>query len=590
MQIVEKRGCPYSERVRLFCAFDSLFERNIFHENIDNALGVAQYPALVDDSGSIVYESSQIIQKLKSYTKMSTEPFLYETEWSNMICLWRESLYSDADRNEIKIAARDISSKISINNLSLAFLLPHIYRFQYTNAASPVYQALKESNLIDLIKDYLKSNKLDELSDEIILPKADFLRYLVSEPLSRRSDFYGLSQDKRCYFDTAATGMPLKQPIKKREELLNDYASAHSTVSSFSKKLNAVIPKARNNILEYFELDKSNYSVLFIGNGATAAANYLSHLLNKDIDVIATSLFEHHSSDLPYRKTSKVVKFPNRLHKENYTEDLIDVIENEGAEVVVVTSCSNVNGHRPPIGILSEIAYRNEVGFYLDISQSAAHHDLRLADLPRLDGFYFSGHKVYAPEVLIIRTSILDSIEPALVGGGAVDDVSVEDFSYSPDITSKHQAGTLDVLGINQLSDVISYIKKVGIKKIEAHESWLTEYMFLKLSELDGIVIYSDYMGYSGVIAFNISGMHHEIAASILFDDYGIEVRNACFCAHPYVRDLLRIESIKNFQKGLETIEYNGMLRVSFGLYSKVEEVDRIIAALRSIVAKTKSD
>ena len=44
-----------------------------------------------------------------------------------------------------------------------------------------------------------------------------------------------------------------------------------------------------------------------------------------------------------------------------------------------------------------------------------------------------------------------------------------------------------------------------------------------------------------GTITFNVEGKHHSLVAAILGTEGGIGVRNGCFCAHPYVKQLLKV-------------------------------------------------
>ena len=96
----------------------------------------------------------------------------------------------------------------------------------------------------------------------------------------------------------------------------------------------------------------------------------------------------------------------------------------------------------------------------------------------------------------------------------------------------------------------------------------------------------------AGAISFNIQGVDHGLVAAILNDYYNIAVRNECFCAHPYVEKMLHI-SHKNEIDNLECLDnhlawniepWMGMIRASFGLYNKIEDIDALINALDEII------
>ena len=66
-----------------------------------------------------------------------------------------------------------------------------------------------------------------------------------------------------------------------------------------------------------------------------------------------------------------------------------------------------------------------------------------------------------------------------------------------------------------------------------------------KLSAIDGVNLYGpnpDQMQRTGTIAFNIKGFDHGLTAAALNDYHNIQVRNGCFCAHPYVREMVKRE------------------------------------------------
>ncbi|MFH2003554.1 MAG: aminotransferase class V-fold PLP-dependent enzyme [Bacteroidota bacterium] len=94
-----------------------------------------------------------------------------------------------------------------------------------------------------------------------------------------------------------------------------------------------------------------------------------------------------------------------------------------------------------------------------------------------------------------------------------------------------------------------------------------------------------------GVIAFNIDGMHHALVASILGYEGGIGVRNGCFCAHPYVKNLLRVNQ-EDEHKLTEEIKHGdksnlpGMVRASFGCYNNEEDIERLVDMLDRIIKK----
>ena len=116
--------------------------------------------------------------------------------------------------------------------------------------------------------------------------------------------------------------------------------------------------------------------------------------------------------------------------------------------------------------------------------------------------------------------------------------------------------------------------------------------MLTKLSQIKGIRIYGcldpDINRRVGVIPFNIEGISHDLVAAILSYEYGIGVRSGCFCAHPYVLRLLNVDKNKindykeQVLKGDKT-KLPGLVRVSFGIYNTIEDINRLVVAIYDI-------
>ena len=86
-----------------------------------------------------------------------------------------------------------------------------------------------------------------------------------------------------------------------------------------------------------------------------------------------------------------------------------------------------------------------------------------------------------------------------------------------------------------------------------------------RLSELDFITIYGpkNLQNHSGVISFNVNGVHPHDVSSIL-DSQNVCIRSGNHCAQPLLRYM-----------GLDST-----CRVSFYIYNTKEDIDKLINAL----------
>jgi selenocysteine lyase/cysteine desulfurase len=72
--------------------------------------------------------------------------------------------------------------------------------------------------------------------------------------------------------------------------------------------------------------------------------------------------------------------------------------------------------------------------------------------------------------------------------------------------------------------------------------------------------------------------------AEILSEEAGIAVRSGCFCAHPYIHRLLKVPNINIVRMMNNPSEPKpGMVRVSFGLYNELGEVDILLSVLEKV-------
>ena len=94
----------------------------------------------------------------------------------------------------------------------------------------------------------------------------------------------------------------------------------------------------------------------------------------------------------------------------------------------------------------------------------------------------------------------------------------------------------------------------------------LLVYATSKLKQIPGIRIYGEAPEKSGVISFNIEGIHH-YDLGMLLDKMGIAVRTGHLCADTVM---------KHF--GIQ-----GCVRISFGMYNKQDEIDAFIDATNRI-------
>jgi selenocysteine lyase/cysteine desulfurase len=127
---------------------------------------------------------------------------------------------------------------------------------------------------------------------------------------------------------------------------------------------------------------------------------------------------------------------------------------------------------------------------------------------------------------------------------------------------------------------------------IEQDERELTQYALERFMEVPTMHIYGSHRlevaDRIGVITFNLTELPHGLVAAALNDYFGVAMRNQCFCAQPFVRQLLGVAGEDGvapdscIEPGNQRL-VNGMVRASFGLYNTRADVDKAVAALTHI-------
>jgi selenocysteine lyase/cysteine desulfurase len=179
-----------------------------------------------------------------------------------------------------------------------------------------------------------------------------------------------------------------------------------------------------------------------------------------------------------------------------------------------------------------------------------------------------------------------------MVGGGVVQIVTLNDVVWAepPD---RDEAGSPNHVGVIAMAAAVNTLNAIGMDTIAAHEAALAAHALRRLVEIPNLQILGDTDPENaaqrlGVIPFNLPEIDHFKAAAILGHEFGIGVRNGCFCAHPLILHLLNIKEDDAFKVRDDIIqgdksEMPGLIRASFGLYNTIEEIDMFIDALKAI-------
>jgi cysteine desulfurase/selenocysteine lyase len=402
-------------------------------------------------------------------------------------------------------------------------------------------------------------------------------------------------------FDNAASTPPLRAVEAAVHAFMPWYSLVHRGTGFKSQLATHAYERARAITLDFVGADPATQVCIF-GKNTTEAINKLArrYPFRPGRDLVLVSMMEHHSNDLPYRQAARVVHVAVRPNGELDEDDFDRKLAQYGQQVALVSisGASNVTGFINPAHRLARKAHAAGAQILVDTAQLAPHRPVAMGALDDPEHFDYvalSAHKLYAPYgtgALIGRRDTFEQGAPDLSGGGTIEIVTEDSVEWSAP-PERDEAGSPNVVGAVALAAAIQQLQKVGMEAVAAHEAELTAYALERLSGLAHIELLGDpdpagARGRLGVIPFNVAGVPHFLTAAILGYEFGIGVRNGCFCAHPYVLKLLHVspeqaEQVRDEMLAHDRSEMPGMVRASFGLYNTSEEVDAFIEALGCI-------
>ena len=407
------------------------------------------------------------------------------------------------------------------------------------------------------------------------------------------------TQCRYVFLDNAASTPTFRSVLKCIEEFMPWYSGVHRGMGFKAVVATNIYDEVHRIAGQFVGADLAKNVVLF-GKNTTESINQLANHFHFTLeDIVISTMMEHHSNDLPWRKHAHVI------HVGILPDGAVDLVtlKNElkkhagKVKLVAVSGASNVTGICNPIHEIAEWAHEVDAKIFVDAAQLVAHRAVNILpnDHPgHIDFIAYSAHKMYAPfgvGVLIGPTDFFAAGAPDFVGGGTVSYVGLEEVEWGS-LPQKEEAGSPNVVGAVALAEAIKILTSVGMQTIAEHEQQLLEYAIPRIKKLPGVRVYGpndDLSNKVGVVPFNIDGMDHALVATILSIEGGIGVRNGNFCAQPYMRKLLNVTPEEEKQKRAARCDnpiLPGMVRASFGCYNNEEDVDMFLEMLGRIVRK----
>lgn len=381
------------------------------------------------------------------------------------------------------------------------------------------------------------------------------------------------------YLDSASTSQKPRAVIDAVTEYYETYNSnIHRGLYEISMKSTEAYIESKELAAKFINAD-SYRNIIYCRNTTDAiniaALSYAEPRIKKGDHILITDM-EHHSNIVPWLMLAKRkgAVLDHAGLKEKSFIDLDDFREKLDLKpkIVAFTNASNVLGTINDAKLMTKMAHDAGAVVLLDAAQSAPHGKVDVKDI-NCDFMALSSHKMLGPSgigVLYGKEEILEDTTPAIVGSDMIRTVTFDSAEWN-ELPWKFESGTPNIEGAIGFGAAIKYLNSVGLDNIREHEIGLLKYTFSRLDESKGVEIFgpgkNDITKREGLISFNIKGAHpHDV--STIFDTEGIAIRAGHHCAMPLVMGILGQPAVS---------------RMSFYLYNKQEEIDRVVDAIETV-------
>ena len=390
---------------------------------------------------------------------------------------------------------------------------------------------------------------------------------------SIKKEFSILKEGSSVYLDSAATSLTPDRVLEAVNEYYMQYRSnTHRGLYAEAQRATTEYERAREEVAKFIGADTRE--VIFTG-GATLSSNMIMEMLEGVFEnggEVVSGVIDHHALMLPLQRLARRKNMPHE-----YIDVTAECVPDEDAfvsaistktKVVGVTLASNVTGAVVDVKKIADKAHEVGALVVVDATAAAGHMSLDVKELDA-DLVFFSGHNMCGPTgigVLYGKYELLEKLEPALIGGGMVNDVTLENATWA-EVPEKFEAGTQHIAGAIGLGEAVRFLDGVGVEDIQKHARELTRYAQEELSKIEGVTLYSAPVEKNvGIVSFAVEGVHPHDVAEILGKEK-VAVRAGHHCALP-LHSALGIPA---------------STRASMYLYNTKEDVDALVKGVQKV-------
>lgn len=384
----------------------------------------------------------------------------------------------------------------------------------------------------------------------------------------------------RIYLDNAATSWPKPEAVYAAVDRYQRDLGASAGRGAYRSATEAgrMVEAARRSCAALLGVGDAT-RVVFTP-GATAGLNLAIHGLLRRGDHVVSTVCAHNSVLRPLAEAGR------RLGVETTyigcdDQGIVAAAEVAAAmrpntRLIAVTHASNVTGAIQPVADIAALTANSDAFLLVDAAQTLGHLPVEFRSLGA-DVLVASGHKgLLGPlgvGVMVIREGVDSELQPMQQGGTGVE----SQLDRQPDeLPMRYEAGSMPAPAIAGLGAAIDFLRDRAIDAVHAHESMLVERLLARLRELPSVRVYGPVGSQqrASVVSFSAEGYDPQELAAALDASAGVEVRAGLHCA-------------PKMHAALGTLDSGGLVRISPGWSTTVDDVDRAAAAIAAIVEST---
>jgi len=400
----------------------------------------------------------------------------------------------------------------------------------------------------------------------------------VFDGAALRADFPVFDRPHRsgkplAFLDSAASAPKPRAVIEALADAYgHHYANVHRGLYELSEDATARFEDARRTLARFIGAP-SEREVIFVRN-ATEAINLVARTWGAANvgagDRLLLTEMEHHSNVVPWQQLAEASGA--QIDWAPISDDgLLDMaafaeLLERGPKLAAVAHVSNVLGTENPLAEIVRMAHDAGALVLADGAQAAPKLPLDVGALG-VDFYALTAHKHYGPTgvgALWGRFELLRAMPPFMGGGSMIAKVTKQGTTYAAP-PARFEAGTPAIAQAIGMASALRWLDALGMDAVLAHEREIADYALERVAAVPGLRVFGPGRSAEriGPVSFELEGIHAHDVAEIL-DRHGVAVRAGHHCAQPL----------------MDRLGVAATARASFGVYTKPEEIDRLVEGL----------